>query len=108
MTNQEAIKVLNHISDHVKYDTMEDEVFISDKIYEAAETAITALEAQQSDMWIPCKERVPIVDNLVLCCVDGAVVSGYYHDGWHLGKFLVGNVTHWKWMPAPWKGEQPL
>ncbi len=100
MNNQEAIRILKeYIQDFTTGEEEQDR--------RAFGMAISALEAQQADRWIPVNESVPIVDNLVLCCVDGAVITGYYHEGWHLGRFNAGAVTHWKWMPEPWKEEQP-
>ncbi len=78
-------------------------------------TAITALEAQQADRWIPITSGVLPEDRgypPVICCntedkwTDAAFVSTHGHfincEG------VIIHPTHWKPLPISFKEEQPL
>jgi hypothetical protein len=83
----------------------------------ACEFAITALEAQQADMWIPVSERLPNKAGTYICTVKWEDNSyGTYPVWWHNGIRtdriwdLDGNnvnVIAWKTLDEPWKEEKP-
>ena len=51
--------------------------------------------------WVPVSVRLPWIDKMVLCYGDGgAVLTGYYYDGWHTGR-LNWRITHWMPLPQP-------
>ena len=60
MTEREAIELLSEIrdSEYVKYMGIKTAVFNSEAI-EAFDLAISALEKQEQDRWIPVTERLP-------------------------------------------------
>jgi hypothetical protein len=78
--------------------------------------AITALEAQQSDAWIPVTERLPEpYKNILawvdyggtecfdLCCADdkGEIVRFNLHQHQDVKRLIA-----WRVLPEPWKEEQ--
>lgn len=61
--------------------------------------------------WIPCSERLPEDDRMVLvtCCTKKGVknVNRAYYDGgfWH-GSGSMSGVVAWQPLPEPWEGEE--
>lgn len=79
---------------------------------DSLKTAITALEAQQADRWIPVTKRLPEDRGYppVICCnveddwTDAAIVSENGHFINCEGEII--RPTHWIPLPEPWKEEQ--
>lgn len=75
---------------------------------DALDMAINALE---QTTWIPCSERLPDTDRMVLVTAQPktapANVNRAYHteSGWH-GSGSMANVTAWMELPEPYKGER--
>lgn len=112
MKPQEAIRIMKIALAEVEWEYPMD--------YAAAfEMAIEALEKQAASEWIPVSERLPEGENGVLITVNGklnniifdnAIEKGFYNedDGWIVDGYLdwiTPEVTAWRPLPEPWKGE---
>jgi hypothetical protein len=82
---------------------------------DSLKTAISALEAQQDDMWIPITEQLPENKKVVLISQkSGSVALGFCNrnsgDKWRTndGYELFNKPLAWKPLPTPYKEEQPL
>ena len=70
MENREAIKYINWMRDK----------FITNKPLEAIDLAISALEKQEQDRWIPVTERLPEEDGDYLVTFDRRYAEEYALD----------------------------
>ena len=84
--------------------------------FQAIETAISALEKQERERWIPVTERLPEYEKEVLTCDDsGGMSVGYLYspgfghaDRWHVD-FTYSPVYHivaWRPLPEPYTEEE--
>ena len=107
MENREAIEYINWMRDK----------FITNKPLEACDLAISALEKQEKDRWIPVTERLPKEDcecrvtegdfKYVFDChwnnhKKQFEVWSHYQDGY----LPITNVTAWKLKEAPYTEEK--
>ena len=107
MENREAIEYINWMRDK----------FITNKPLEACDLAISALEKQEKDRWIPVTERLPKEDcecrvtegdfKYVFDCYwnnhkKQFEVWSHYQDGY----LPITNVTAWKLKEAPYTEEK--
>lgn len=120
MTKEEAIHVINQVRDVITKDSswMEEATRV---VNEAADMAIKAIEAQE---WIPCSERLPEDDVMVLISYrykegEGDTSHTYIdittYGQMYFGGNKVGDHKHWRapfeyfesnyeviaWMPLP-------
>ena len=83
---------------------------------EPFDLAISALEKQEKDRWIPVTERLPEYEKEVLTCGDNGDISvgylyfpGFGHaDRWHVD-FTSAPVFHivaWRPLPEPYTEEE--
>ena len=84
----------------------------TDEAKEVFNTAISALEKQEIDRWIPCKERLPEPRIDVWCNSDLGQMVGYYDEiieTWY-GRYgrndLELLVTAWRPLPEPFREEE--
>ena len=115
MNNIEILQALNgEIQDPLHW--------TKDEQNKAITAAISALEAQQDDMWIPISIDKPpkvndgdwavfIVPNY-FGTMGNKITARYFkeqgikhEEGWTDKR--VGRATHWMPLPEPWKEEQP-
>ena len=96
MNKAEAIEYINWMRDK----------FITNKPLEACDLAISALEKQEQDRWIPCKERLPEYKKKVLVSYD--TEDGKKVDISMFDKYgcLLGIVDAWRPLPAPYTEEE--
>lgn len=111
MNNQEAIRrIKDHMRIHFKLEYPR-----AIKITEALNLAISALETQQDDRWIPATDRLPDEAGNYICTVkfiDNSigVYPVWWHNGirtdisWELDGYEV-NVIAWKQLPEPYLQE---
>ena len=74
--------------------------------FQAIETAISALEKQEQDRWIPCKERLPEYKEKVLVSYDtedGKKVDISMFDRYGC---LLGIVDAWRPLPEQYTEEE--
>jgi hypothetical protein len=102
MENREAIRYINaYIAVNKELDEKEKEAF---------SMAISALEKQEQDRWIPCSERPPEENGRYLITekTDGTKVQeGYFcrtRDGEPYWGYL--HVTAWRPLPEPYTEEK--
>ncbi len=67
--------------------------------------------AQSEQRWIPCSERLPETDEMMLVTAQpkkGApnVNRAYYMDGYWHGSGSMSNVVAWMPLPEPYGGKQ--
>ena len=108
MDKQTAINLLDNLVGMVE-DTQEND-------YDTAlKMGIEALKAQPVQMWIPCSERLPIIENnnrarVLITTSWGFVKEAYYCvDHWEINDidFILTSVIAWMPLPKPYKdGEQ--
>lgn len=109
MNNQEAIEILKSIYPSPR----EIKTGEYDHVADALDDAITALEAQQADMWIPVTERMPSkAEEVIACSKEGIIVMGYIKQGINRVicsnlPFVTYDIVAWKPLDEPWKEEQP-
>ena len=75
----------------------------------AALTASNEVIAKSKPQWIPVTERLPEMQEDVLCDDDGRVTIGYYTDeevGWHDMHSYRIYPTHWMPLPQPPESEE--
>lgn len=104
MENREAIKYINWMRDK----------FITDKPLEACDLAISALEKQEQDRWIPVTERLPELDTDVLITDQyGDVWQATYIDWCGDERFVTAEesitievVVAWRPLPEAYKAEE--
>lgn len=68
------------------------------------EPILTALEHQLTDMWIPCKDRLPEDSGLFLTSHESGYVNitGYSSDEWNY-RDIMTRIIAWQPLPEPWK-----
>lgn len=107
--NKEIEKAIEFIKDLMS--EKKDDIMYNDKI---GRTILTALEAQQADMWIPISDRMP--DNFSEVYVT-TKSRETYHVFYSNNQFRFGNYSSdlicrsaiaWMpfYLPEPWKEEQ--
>ena len=78
-----------------------------EKLKEALEVAIKALEEKEADRWIPVSERLPEYSGLYLISVDDVVTVANFTGAYfmHRGGGRV-EVYAWKSLPKPYESEE--
>ena len=95
MTEREAIEILGR-----PFSMQE----VPKEILDAHRLAISALEKQEQDRWIPCKERLPEYKKKVLVSYDtGKKVDISMFDRYGC---LLGIVDAWRPLPAPYQEDE--
>jgi len=107
MTNREAIASLKTLCNTC---TMFPKC-VNDKpeCFQAIETAISALEKQEQDRWIPVTERLPEPRIDVWCNSDLGQMVGYYDEiieTWYGRDYLELIVTAWRPLPEPYTEDE--
>ena len=124
MENREAIEIFNKwmdCKDAYQADPSCDGNCLSCEYYasaeeekEAMQTAISALEKQEADRWIPVTERLPELDTDVLITDQyGDVCKANYVDWCGIERFVsaeesitLEGVIAWKPLPEPYTEEE--
>ena len=95
MTREEAKEALSVLK-----------IYDNQWLREAIDMAIEALSADAE--WIPCSERLPEKDELVLVTVwnDVTIAWRNIYGGWESAEDMYekGDVTAWMPLPTPYKG----
>ena len=96
---EKAIKILNH----------KNFGFSNIPEYEALNLAISALEQQLTNGWIPVSDKPPAKHEEVMACnKDGLITIGYirkregYYTCEHL-PFVTEDIVAWQPLPEPYK-----
>lgn len=79
----------------------------SEMLREALDLAVSALQEQEQQRWIPVAERLPgPFERVIVCRDDGKVEQGYKDvgDWWKVYGTRTKQVTHW--MPFPGAPDQ--
>ena len=109
MTEREAIELLSEIrdSEYVKYMGIKTAVFNSEAI-EAFDLAISALEKQEQDRWIPVTERLPEKEGCYLVTVQNDHKRKYSKTAWYSGDgwFARQDIIAWRFTPEPYTEEE--
>ena len=104
MTNRKAIKMLKTILGTVYLGNR--------KFIEAVEKAISALEKQEQDRWIPVTERLPEENGTYLACYeDATVLLDWFNGKWFFYRTNpaveeTGTIIAWRPLPEPYTEEE--
>jgi len=104
---EKAIRVINHYKSESN----------TPHIIAGCEFAISALEEQLTNGWIPCKERQPEKSDIYLATFteygERYVERFYYSDivGWMTpvawqDEGRIDEILAWQPLPKPWEGEE--
>lgn len=97
MTREEAKEALSVLK-----------IYDNQWLREAIDMAIEALSADAE--WIPCSEKLPEKEELVLVTVWNDVVIAWRnrYGGWESVEYMYekGDVIAWMPLPKPYRGEQ--
>ena len=98
MENREAIEYINWMRDK----------FIANKPLEACDLAISALEKQEQDRWIPVTERLPEKEGCYLVTVQNDHKRKYSKTAWYSGDgwFARQDIIAWRLTPEPYTEEE--
>ncbi len=99
---------MNEIEKAIKHLTMLRRLDSGEKKH-LYDIAVSALEAQQADRWIPCKDRLPEEDGMYLITSDvlGKLEIQYCFYQINIKRFICnGKAVAWQPLPEPWKEEQ--
>lgn len=80
MTNEEAKEIIIKERDSLRANPM---VEVEDCLYEAFDMAIEALKRIPTGKWIPCEERLPEPNRLVLCYITTGASKTYFLAFWN-------------------------
>ena len=105
---EKVIEVLKNTEHYIKFDY--EYLEIETPLKKAIDLAITALEAQKADMWIPISSNLPeIEDEYIVTLENGDVDFDIFNGGkwtfWNGIKYGM-KVIAWREKPKPWKEEQ--
>ena len=119
MTNREAIEYLNDVRNGIHIPAPGIELpLLNDKEKEAVDLAISALEKQEQDRWIPIAERMPEENDFVLVTVSGEDVRGcewkdsmalaVWTNQWNLvdANLVSYTISAWRPLPEPYTEEE--
>ena len=104
MENREAIKMLKTILGTVYLGNR--------KFIEAVEKAISALEKQEQDRWIPVTKRLPEENGTYLACYeDATVLLDWFNGKWFFYRTNpaveeTGTIIAWRPLPEPYTEEE--
>lgn len=83
-----------------------------DECWQAGMMAIKALSTESAQKWIPCSERLPEKDELVLATVWNDVVIAWRnrYGGWESAEDMYekGDVIAWMPLPEPYREEREV
>ena len=112
MTNREAIKIINQYD--MNFHWNDGEPIPAEQLAEAFDLAISALEKQERDRWIPVTERLPELESEVLVTDEyGEIRHADYSDWLGKAKFrtveesmTLEDVKAWRPLPAPYQEDE--
>lgn len=106
MENREAIHHLIKLYDNLEKFFSQIRYHLKEEYINARDLAISALEKQEADKWIPMTERLPEVRQRVLVQYkDGSMAVVKCNDAGHLTWFYARMVA-WKPAPAPYQEDE--
>jgi hypothetical protein len=112
MTNREAIKIINQYD--MNFHWNDGEPIPAEQLAEAFDLAISALEKQEADRWIPVTERLPEEDKgLLVTDGYGEIRHAVYIDWLEKVEFrtieesiTLYDVKAWRPLPEPYTEEE--
>jgi hypothetical protein len=79
-----------------------------EQLDEAVDLAISALENQEQDRWIPVTERLPEEEGCYMVTVKNDHKRRYSKTAWYCGDgwFARQDIIAWRMTPEPYKAEE--